>query len=91
MSSLRSGARPTGDLVGKTAADALNVLQRRLQYLEQFGAQTIPIVKFRNGVERAVFPELVEHTAHTVGRCTRLQVPLKLAWAITVHKRRVVL
>lgn len=47
---------------------------------------TIPIVKFDNGVEASIKPQtwdvLEEH--HTIA--TRRQIPLRLAYALTVHK-----
>lgn len=45
-----------------------------------------PVVLFPNGVERLCTPE--EWKVETGGRvtATRVQVPLRLAWAISIHK-----
>jgi hypothetical protein len=39
----------------------------------------------RRATERLIFPELFEHEVHGMGVCKRVQVPLKLAWALTVR------
>ena len=82
---LKAGILPP-EFASRSVGDALTVLTRRLSRVEQFGHATIPVVTFRNGVERVIYPESFEHEVHQVGKCTRLQVPLKLSWAITIHK-----
>jgi ATP-dependent DNA helicase PIF1 len=45
-----------------------------------------PKVKFRSGVEKVIgFAEFTSRLAG-IGDCVRVAIPLKLAWAITVHK-----
>lgn len=70
----------------RAQVEALVALQRRLSRCEQFKSRTLPLIKFRNGVERIIYPESFEHEVHNTGQCIRLQVPLKLSWAITIHK-----
>ena len=77
-------SRPGRPYAGR--GEALVAMQRILSRCEQFKSQTLPVVKFRNGVERTIYPESFEHEVHNTGKCIRLQVPLKLSWAITIHK-----
>jgi len=46
----------------------------------------VPVVKFSNGREFIVKPETFDAKISNVGKCSRYQIPLKLAWAITIHK-----
>lgn len=46
----------------------------------------VPVVRFTNGRSLACGPELFTAELAGVGRSVRSQVPLKLAWAITIHK-----
>lgn len=45
-----------------------------------------PIVRFVNGREEVILPEYFSSEIMSVGRCVRYQLPLKLAWALTIHK-----
>ena len=49
------------------------------------GKYTAALVRFDSGAEVAVGPASVFH-ATAGGACARTQLPLKLAWALTVHK-----
>jgi ATP-dependent DNA helicase PIF1 len=45
-----------------------------------------PIVKFRNDVEKVIRPVRFTSRLAGLGTCVRTTIPLKLAWAITIHK-----
>lgn len=52
-----------------------------------FQPQTnFPIVAFRNGKEMVILPETWEQRDGDIRRATITQLPLRLAWAITIHK-----
>lgn len=70
------GAKFMNDTVGETDEWALNT----------WPGTHLPIVRFGDKSERIVQPARFTYTMHGVGECSRLQVPLKPAWAITVHK-----
>jgi ATP-dependent DNA helicase PIF1 len=45
-----------------------------------------PIVRFANGVTRMIRPFEFTKEVYLRGECVRAQLPLKLAWALTIHK-----
>ena len=49
-------------------------------------AGAVPIVRFTDGTRVEIPPAKFSSSVHGTGECVRIQVPLKLAWAITVHK-----
>jgi len=46
----------------------------------------VPRVNFDNGRSEILFPALLSSEVVGCGVCNRLQVPLKPAWAVTIHK-----
>ena len=45
-----------------------------------------PLVRFVNNVSRIIVPEIFERSLYRQGKCMREQIPLRLAWALTIHK-----
>ena len=45
-----------------------------------------PKVLFRNGEERVIGPVVFDSRLPGLGRCIRIAIPLKLAYAVTIHK-----
>jgi hypothetical protein len=60
-------------------------LERNLQNLQESEHSWVPVVRFLNGVERAIFPESFEQVVYNLGTCYRVMTPLKLAWALTAR------
>ncbi|GFR48015.1 hypothetical protein Agub_g9844, partial [Astrephomene gubernaculifera] len=58
----------------------------KISELERWQGAHVPVVQFANGVVTEVLPLLFSGRVPRWGECTRLQVPLKLAWALTIHK-----
>jgi ATP-dependent DNA helicase PIF1 len=50
------------------------------------GLKAYPVVKFTNGVERLMVPENTQHEERGKMKLSRRQVPLRLAWAMSIHK-----
>ena len=50
------------------------------------GVAEYPVVQFLDGRKKLILPTTFESQMLGVGTCTRLAIPLKLAWAITTHK-----
>lgn len=65
-------------------ASALTKEQERV--LIAWPSAHVPVVRFTNGSEIDVLPAKFTTEVHGAGECSRVQVPLKLAWAITAHK-----
>ena len=45
-----------------------------------------PLVRFVNNIRKIITPHTFERDLYRQGKCLREQVPLRLAWALTIHK-----
>jgi hypothetical protein len=45
-----------------------------------------PLVRFLNNKTKIILPSTFERTLFRQGTCRRLQLPLRLSWALTIHK-----
>ena len=77
----------------KEEAECQQSLQQSLQQAEcQQSLQQsppksqFPVVQFCNGMSHVVVPVSFESTIFKCGTARREQVPLRLAWALTIHK-----
>jgi ATP-dependent DNA helicase PIF1 len=50
------------------------------------GVPEYPVVQFVDGSKKLILPATFQSRMLGMGTCTRLAVPLKLAWAMTTHK-----
>jgi ATP-dependent exoDNAse (exonuclease V) alpha subunit len=80
-----------GKVVGFIARDVFLERQKTQKYadmVKRWGtARTmVPIVCWRNGRKAPCGPQLFEVRVVGSGSCSRIQLPLKLAWAMTIHK-----
>jgi len=65
--------------------DALD-LRSKIESILAQPRPIFPIVRFVNGREEVILPEYFSAEISGIGRCVRYQLPLKLAWALTIHK-----
>jgi hypothetical protein len=59
--------------------------RRRAAWIAGHG-NTLPVVRFANGRTEAIGPETFATAMPGTGRCCRIQLPLRLAWCLTIHK-----
>ena len=89
---LRTRPRAAGGEANEQYASREVELVNRLAALESGRERQYPVVWFQSGGDekkgrlKTVGPEVFECEVYMTGTCTRTQVPLKLAWALTVHK-----
>ena len=55
-------------------------------HCSKWSSDVVPVVRFMSGEEIDILPALFRHSASDSRECRRIQVPLKLAWTMTIHK-----
>ena len=87
LRNLRSASTSTSE-AGKQSTLGIDMedVMTKISILNRISLEKLPVVKFTNGREETIFPFEFSREIPLVGKCLRLQLPLKLAWALTIHK-----
>lgn len=75
-----------GYLVRGAQEREIEEIEEKIGKLQRQDHTSFPVVRFINNQEEVIIPESFVAKIPGVGECIRVQVPLKLAWAITIHK-----
>jgi len=71
----------------KTQARYLSLhIRSQIEWILEQPDPKFPIVRFVNGREETILPDYFSAEISGIGKCIRYQLPLKLAWALTIHK-----
>jgi ATP-dependent DNA helicase PIF1 len=77
----------TRDLCNGSRGIVVGFTDIRSEEHKEYGSESIPIVRFENKVMRVIERAVFEMgSSHYSQKARRAQVPLLLAWALTIHK-----
>jgi hypothetical protein len=72
--------------LASVSTDGLESDLMRLDKAKRLKIKELPYVKFKNGQTRIILPEAFTKEFKGCGTAVRWQIPLCMAWAITIHK-----
>mmetsp|Transcript_473 Transcript_473/g.1461 ORF Transcript_473/g.1461 Transcript_473/m.1461 type:complete len:490 (-) Transcript_473:264-1733(-) len=73
-------------LVGSASGSNQEKILESVEDIKKYSGKMLPQVKFTNGRTEVILPSEFSCEVAGIGTCSRSQIPLKLAWAITIHK-----
>mmetsp|Transcript_43557 Transcript_43557/g.85477 ORF Transcript_43557/g.85477 Transcript_43557/m.85477 type:complete len:456 (-) Transcript_43557:381-1748(-) len=73
-------------VIERMSTEELQKEQRKVDVAEASNLKEFPLVQFREGQVRVITFQLFDKEFKGCGTAKRWQIPLSLAWAITIHK-----
>ena len=74
------------DIVKLLSHDTLEKETEEMETIVSSNIADLPYIQFTNGIKRLIRPQSFSKTFKKCGTAMRWQIPLTLAWAVTIHK-----